>query len=101
MTQEGLEGDVVWEGPGGPQGWMLPRGSPLVAITGLKRVFLVASVVKNQPANAETRVQSLGWKILWRRKWQPTPGFLPQKGHGQRSPVGYSTWGRKETRLSN
>ena len=52
VTQEGLEGDVVWGGPGGPQGWMLPRGSPLVAITGLKRVSLVASVVKNQPANA-------------------------------------------------
>ena len=92
MTQEGLEGDVVWEGPGGPQGWMLPRGSPLVAITGLKRVFLVASVVKNQPANAETRVQSLGWKILWRRKWQPTPLFLPGKSHGQRNLASYRPW---------
>ena len=26
----------------------------------------------------------------WRRKWQPTPVFLPGKSHGQRSPVGYS-----------
>ena len=25
------------------------------------------------------------WKILWRRKWQPTPIFLPGKSHGQRS----------------
>ena len=24
-------------------------------------------------------------KILWRRKWQPTPVFLPGKPHGQRS----------------
>ena len=24
------------------------------------------------------------WKILWRRKWQPTPVFLPGKFHGQR-----------------
>ena len=24
-------------------------------------------------------------KILWRRKWQPTPVFLPGKSHGQRS----------------
>ena len=24
-------------------------------------------------------------KILWRRKWQPTPIFLPEKSHGQRS----------------
>ena len=28
-------------------------------------------------------------KIPWRRKWQPTPVFLPGKSHGQRSPVGY------------
>ena len=26
----------------------------------------------------------------WRRKWQPTPVFLPGKSHGQRSLVGYS-----------
>ena len=29
-------------------------------------------------------------KILWRRKWQPTPVFLPGESHGQRSLVGYS-----------
>ena len=28
-------------------------------------------------------------KIPWSRKWQPTPGFLPEKSHGQRS-LGYS-----------
>ena len=34
-----------------------------------------------------------GWgKILWRRKWQPTPVLLPGKSH-ERSPVGYSPWG--------
>ena len=31
-------------------------------------------------------------KISWRRKWQPTPVFLPGKSHGQRSLVGYSPW---------
>ena len=35
-------------------------------------------------------------KILWRRKWQPTPVLLPGKSLGQRSIVGYSPWGRKE-----
>ena len=34
---------------------------------------------------------------LWRRKWQPTPVFLPGKFHGQRSLVVYSPWGRKES----
>ena len=29
----------------------------------------------------------------WRRKWQPTPVFLPGKSRGQRSLVGYSPWG--------
>ena len=35
-------------------------------------------------------------KIPWRRKWQPTPVFLPGKSHGQRSLVSYSPWGCKE-----
>ena len=30
---------------------------------------------------------------LWRRKWQPTPVFLPGKVHGQRRLVGCSPWG--------
>ena len=32
----------------------------------------------------------------WRRKWQPTPVFLPEKSHGQRSLADYSPWGHKE-----
>ena len=34
-------------------------------------------------------------KIRWRRKWQPTPVFLPGKSHGQRCLAGYSPWDRK------
>ena len=42
-------------------------------------------------------------KVPWRRKWQPTPVFLPGKPHGQRSLVGYSPWGvtKSWTQLSN
>ena len=36
-------------------------------------------------------------KIPWRRKWQPTPVFLPGESHGQRSLAGYSPRGRKES----
>ena len=36
-------------------------------------------------------------KIPWRRKWQSTPVFLPGKSYGQRSLVGYSPWGHKES----
>ena len=35
--------------------------------------------------------------ILWRRKWKPTPVFLPGESHGQRSTVGYSPRGHKES----
>ncbi|KAB0339956.1 hypothetical protein FD754_023520 [Muntiacus muntjak] len=40
-------------------------------------------------------------KIPWRRKWQPTPVFLPRKSHGWRSLAGYSPWGHSQTRLSD
>ena len=40
------------------------------------------------------------WKIPWRRKWQPTPVFLPGESHGQRSLVGYSPRGRKESDMT-
>ena len=33
-------------------------------------------------------------KIPWRRKWQPTPVFLP----GQRSLADYNSWGRQESK---
>ena len=39
-------------------------------------------------------------KISWRRTWQPTPVLLPGKSHGQRSLVGYSPWGRKESDMT-
>ena len=32
-------------------------------------------------------------KIPWRRKWPPTPVFLPREFHGQRSLVGYRSRG--------
>ena len=34
--------------------------------------------------------------IPWKKKWQPTPVFLPEEFYGQRSLVGYSPWGPKE-----
>ena len=56
------------------------------------------------------RLQSMGsqrvgydWATLlsfcnsfWRRKWQPTPVFLPGESHGQRDLVGCGPWGCKE-----
>ena len=58
----------------------------------LSRTSMVAQLVKNLPAVQETRVWSLGWEDCLRRKWQPTPVFLPGKSRGQRSLGGYSPW---------
>ena len=33
----------------------------------------------------------------WRRKWQPTPVFLPGESQGPRSLVGCRLWGRIES----
>ena len=54
-------------------------------------------MVKNLPANAGD-MGSLGQEDPWRRKWQPTPVFLPGKPHGQRSLAGYIPWGCKRVR---
>ena len=43
------------------------------------------------------RFDPLVGKIPWRRKWQPTPVFLPGEPHGPRSLVGYSSRGHKES----
>ena len=58
------------------------------------------------------RLQSMGSQIVghnwatslslftfmhWRRKWQPTPVFLPGESQGWRSLVGCCLWGRTES----
>ena len=40
--------------------------------------------------------ENLG-SIPWRKDWLPTPVFLPGEFHGQRSLVGCSPWGHKES----
>ena len=63
--------------------------------------FSGGSSIKNPPANAGD-IRDVGFdpwvrKILWRRSWQPTPVFLLGESGGQRSLVGYSPQGRKES----
>ena len=57
----------------------------------------MAQRLKRLLAMQETRFDSWVGKIPWRRKWQPTPVFLPGASHGRRSLVGYSPQGRKES----
>ena len=62
--------------------------------------FSGCSVIKTPPANAGDRKRVQRMDLAGRlggRKWQPTPVFLPGKFHGQRSMVGCSPWGHKES----
>ena len=54
-------------------------------------------MVKNPPAMQQTGVQSLVGKMTWRREELPTPAFLPGEFHEQRSLVGYSPRGHRES----
>ena len=61
-------------------------------------------MVKNLPADAgdprDAGFDPWVGKIPWRRKWQPTPVFLPGKSHEQKSLASYSPWGRKESDMT-
>ena len=50
---------------------------------------LVAQLVMNPPAMQETWVRSLGWEDPQRRKWEPTPGFLPGESRGAWQATGH------------
>ena len=76
---------------------MNKQGSFQLELLLVERIFLVAQMVKNLPAKQETGFSPWVGKIFWRREWQSHPVFLPGKSHGQRSLVGYSSWGRKES----
>ena len=95
---EVLRAVKFWEKQSSPvvaRGW--EPGTWGVSVLIAHQASLVAQRIKCLPAKQETRVWSLGGKIPWRRKWKPTPVFLPGESHGQRSLAGYSPQGRKES----
>ena len=53
-----------------------------------------------ESACIRTRFHPWVGKIPWKRKWQPTPVFLPGKSYGQRSLMGYNPWSHKELDMS-
>ena len=62
--------------------------------------FLSQSCPYWASAAAAARILLITVKIFlsqYSGKWQPTPVFLPGKSHGQKSLLGYSPWGRKES----
>ena len=55
-------------------------------------------MVKNLPVVWETQVQSLKHEDPQRREWLPSPVFLPEEFHGQRSLA--SPWHCKESDMT-
>ena len=53
----------------------------------------VQSLVGEDPLEKEMATHPNN--LAWRRKWLPTPIFLPGESHWQRSLAGYSPWGRR------
>ena len=77
---------------------LILRGFSTFKLTDFYMTFLVVQMVKCLFLQYGRPGFDL-WvgKIPWRKKWQSTPALLPGKSHGQRSLVGYSPWGRKES----
>ena len=69
----------------------------LLIFIGVLWAFLVAQMVKNLSAMWDTWVWSLGWEDLLEKGMATYSVFLPGEFHGQRSWVGYSPWGCKES----
>ena len=50
----------------------------------------------HEVAKSRTRLSDFTF-MHWRRKWQPTPVFLPGESQGRGSLVGCRLWGRTES----
>ena len=72
INLEGWDGEGRWEGGSTGKGYMYTYGW-----------FMLRFARKQQNS--------------WRRKWQPTPVFLPRESQGWGSPVGCRLWGRTES----
>ena len=55
----------------------------MLALFSIKNLFLIKLI----------RPFIMACLFVWRRKWQPTPVFLPGRSHGQRSLAGCRPWG--------
>ena len=60
------------------------------------RCMKLEPIIQSEVSQKEKHQYSILMHI-WRKQWHPTPVFLPGKSHGQRSLVGCSPWGRKES----
>ena len=71
--------------------------SKLLFSVPVSRHAIDLNVLASKEGMFPTRDDTIPTNLEGRRKWQPTPVFLRGESHGQRSLVGYSPRGRKES----
>ena len=87
-----------------PQSWSVKRGR-----TSIKLIYTLLFSCPGLPGGSDGKESSCsaghrgsipGSGRSWKREKLATPIFLPGNSHGQRSLMGYSPWGRKESDMS-
>ena len=92
MWQPGLEGSL------GEIRYMYTRSSVLAwRISGTGEPGGLPSMGSHRVGHDWATSFSLFTFMHWRRKWQPTPVFLPGESQGWGSLVGCRLWGRTES----
>ena len=77
---------------------MAPHSSPLAwRIPWTEEPGRLQSVGSRRVGHDGATSLSLFTFMHWRRKWQPTPVFLPGESQGQGSLVGCCLWSRTES----
>ena len=95
----------IGEGNGNPLQWSClenPRDGITQSQTRLKW-FSSSRGLNSEESSCQNRTWRFNYwvrKITWGRKCQPTPVFLSEKSHGQRSLAGCSPWGCKESDMT-
>ena len=96
-------GGVLW-GSWGNNAWVCCPLAPWLLSLGIYSILSFAAGIPRWLSGKESacpcrrcRFNPCVGKIPWSRNGQPAPVFLPGKFHGQRSLVGYSPWGHKES----
>ena len=99
---------LAWRVPGTGEPGGLPSMVPHrvghdwsdLAAANVIMASLVAQMVNSLPIMQGTGFDLWVGKIPWRKKWQPTPVFLPEETYEQRNLVGYSPWGCKKSDMT-
>ena len=80
---------------------MAPHSSPLAwKIPWTEESGGLQSMGSLRVRHNEATSLSLFTLMHWRRKWQPTPVFLPGESQGRGSLVGCHLWGRTESDMT-